>query len=503
MVSYLGVDLGTQSLKALLVDGGGRILASAAAPIPMVPNLAPGHSEQEPHSWLTALRRAVAEVVRQAPEGVRALRAMGVSGQQHGLVALDAARHVLRPAKLWNDVSCAGECAAILAEAGGPDRWFHWTGNHLPPGFTAGKVRWLRGHEPERFARIAHVLLPHDYLNFQLSGQLAMEDGDASGTGVYDVRARAFSHHAVAAVAPELERWLPPLVPAGDPVGRLRADIAGELGLPAGIAISTGGGDNMMAAIGCGAVEPGIAILSLGTSGTVFACADEPVCDPAGEVAAFCDSTGRWLPLGCTMNATQSTELARELVAVPLERLDAVAGAAPAGSAGLLCVPFFTGERSPDLPQATGAWLGVRPDNASPGHLLRATMEGATYALVRLLHRLTGLGVPLRELRLTGGGSHSRLWCRIVAAATGRAVTVGMHADAAALGAAVHAAWTERRQRERGLRIVEVVRELGVERDLRELAPDPEWSAVYEERKAAYRAAVETLTPLFPRLRPQ
>ena len=501
MASFLGIDVGTQSVKALLLDDAQGVVATSAREVSLIPGLPPGHSEQHPRDWLAAARAALDELRASHPLVWAEVAAIGVSGQQHGFVPLDGAGEVIRPAKLWNDVSTAAECAAIVAAVGGREALFARTGNGLPPGFTAGKIRWLAEHEPANFARLRSVLLPHDYVNRWLCGEATCEAGDASGTGFFDVRTRAFAPAVMAAVAPGLAEMLPRLTPPGEPAGTLRASLALELGLRPSTLIAAGGGDNMMAALGAGAVEPGIAVLSLGTSGTVFACADRPVCDPRGEIAAFCDSTGQWLPLGCTMNATVSTETTRGLLGLSLADLEREASAAAPGAGGVLCLPFFTGERTPDLPTATGAFLGLTPANATRDNLARAAMEGATFALAALLDRLVELGLSLRELRLTGGGSRSPLWCKIVAAATGRSVRLGVHADSAALGAALQACWTARRQADRGATVARVVADFRVGSEGPALAPDPAWQAVYAARRATYAAAVAALTPAFPALR--
>jgi len=311
---YLGLDVGTQSVKAILLDPERGIVATGHAPLAMIPSLPPGHSEQHPSDWLRGCGLATRQALSTLPGAAPRVRALAVSGQQHGLVALDAERRVLRPAKLWNDVSSAAECEALTRELGGTKKLFALTGNRMAPGFTGGKVRWLRVHEPQNFARLQLVLLPHEYVNLWLTGTATCEAGDASGTGWFDVRARAPSTAVCDAIAPGLSRMLPRLLAPGEPAGRLEAAAAQALGLPPGLLVGSGSGDNMMAAIGAGAVAPGTLVMSLGTSGTVFACADRPVCDEGGEIAAFCDATGQWLPLGCTMNATVSTELTRRLL---------------------------------------------------------------------------------------------------------------------------------------------------------------------------------------------
>ena len=503
MATFLGLDVGTQSVKALLFEPGRGVVARASQPLSSIAGLPLGHSEQAPEDWLEALRIACRSVVRQAAAPAGALAAIGVSGQQHGLVVLDRDGAVIRPAMLWNDTRCAAQCAAITADLGGPARMFATLGiAQLPPGFTAGKIRWLAEHEPANFARAARVLLPHDFANRWLTGNDAMEAGDASGTGLLDVTARCFSAAACDATAPGLLDLLPPLVAPGEPVGHLRSALADELGLPAGLLVSHGGGDNMMAAVGAGAVEPGCAVMSLGTSGTVFAYSAEPVCDPDGEIAAFCDSSGAWLPLGCTMNATVVGNAMRSLSGLGQQDFEGLVASAAPGAAGVLGLPFLTGERSPDAPDASGGFLGLRPDNLTAANLARAAIEGATFALCRLLDRLVELGPAVDELRLTGGGSHSASWRAIVAAAAGRPLRVGIDPDAAALGAAIHAQWTWRRaQGDRELTLAALRRELALDAATVMIEPAPETVELYRHRRAAWQAAVDALLPVFPAIR--
>lgn len=500
MPAYLGIDLGTQSLKALLLDADRGILGSASEPLSLLPNLPTGHSEQDPADWLDALRSAVRKVLAETDTPAGAISAIGVSGQQHGFVPLDRDHQVIRPAKLWNDVSSAAQCAALRSEIG-KERLFDLTSNHLPPGFTGGKIRWLREEEPENHQRLALVLLPHDYINLWLTGDPVCEAGDASGTGFFDIASRQFVPEVMETIAPGLAGCMPEILAPGEAAGRLCAHASSELGLAEGTLVSAGSGDNMMAALGSGAVNPGVVVMSIGTSGTVFACADQPVRDPEGEIAAFCDATGHWLPLGCTMNATVTTELTRSALGISIDELEDLVASAPAGADGALCLPFFTGERSPDLPEGTGAFLGLTPTNFDRAHVARAAMEGATFALARLLDRLIALGLSVEEVRLTGGGSQSPTWRRIIASAIDRPITTGIAADAAALGAAVHACWTHRRSESPDYTAAGCFADLELESGLQQELPDPQWSEIYRQRRRAYENAVRALTPEFPSLR--
>ena len=429
-----GIDLGTQSLKAVILDAEtGDIKGEASRPIPMVEGLPPGHSEQDPAEWVAALRGAMPEAIGRAGCSGEDVAALAVSGQQHGFVPLDQDDRVIRPAKLWNDMSTADQAARIVERVGGADAYRAITGNALPPGFTASKILWLMEQEPERFARLHTVLLPHDYLNWYLTGRRAMEAGDASGTGLFELRKRAFSPTIVNAIHIELGEKLPELVLPGALIGTVREDIAGELGLSSRTQVAAGGGDNMMGAIGTGNVVEGRLTVSLGTSGTVFAYSATPIVDPRGEVAAFCDSTGGYLPLGCTQNVTVATEAVRDLLGLSLAELETAAAQVPPGCNGLVFLPFLTGERTPDLPAGKGVFYGLDHTNMTPGHLARAAMEGATFGLFHLCDRLRELGVLAHQVRLTGGGANSATWRQIVADVFGYETCMPVPAQGAAL----------------------------------------------------------------------
>jgi xylulokinase len=439
-VITLGIDCGTQSLKTLALDGEtGRVLASAVKPYDLLPGLPPGHAEQDPGTWKDALQETVRQVLTELGPRKSAVGGIGVSGQQHGFVPLDARHHVIRPAKLWCDTSTAPQCAEIRSALGGTEAVIELAGNDILPGFTAPKILWLKQHEPENFARLAHVALPHDYLNLFLSGTLRMEYGDASGTALLDVRRRTWCPEVCAAIDDTLMSALPRVGSSCHPVGTLRPALADEWGLPPGVTVSAGGGDNMMAAIGTGNVRPGTVTASLGTSGTIFACAARPVVDPLGEIAAFCDSNDFWMPLLCTMNVTVATEAFRKLFGWDHDRMEAEIAGVPAGAEGLLFLPYLQGERTPNLPEGCGVLHGLNATNTSPAHLARAAMEGATLGMAYGLRRMVSLGVKPGEIRLTGGGSRSAVWRQMCADIFGCPVLTMQSAEGAALGAAIQA----------------------------------------------------------------
>ncbi|MDR0902893.1 MAG: xylulokinase, partial [Opitutaceae bacterium] len=417
MSIHIGIDSGTQSTKAVALDlDRGKVVATARAPHALIAGLPPGHMEQHPRDWAAALDATLAGIAAKlGPARRRRVRGIGVSGQQHGFVPLDAGGRVIRPAKLWCDTSTTRECALLTQKLGGEKAVLRKTGVPFLPGYTAPKILWLKRNEPARYRRLRHVLLPHDFLNFHLTGAYFMEPGDASGTALMDTRRRAWSREAVNAIDKNLADFLPPVSPSDSPAGTLLPAHARRLGFPENITVSAGGGDNMMGAIGTGNVAPGVVTASLGTSGTIFACAEKPVVDPRGEIAAFCSSTGGWLPLLCTMNVTTVTEQIRALFNLDHRALDRAAAEAPAGSAGLLMLPYLAGERTPNLPRATGVFHGLTAATLNPAHIARAAMEGVTLNMNHGLRRLVALGIRPQEIRLTGGGAKSAFWRQLMA----------------------------------------------------------------------------------------
>ncbi|MBN8246073.1 MAG: xylulokinase [Verrucomicrobia bacterium] len=494
----LGIDSGTQSTKALVVDARtGRVVGEGSAHYGLISGLAPGAKEQHPQTWRTATIKACKAALRAAKARAGEVVAMGVSGQQHGFVPLDRDGEVLRPAKLWCDTTTAAECAEITAALGGPRQTLKRLGNAVVPGFTAGKILWLKKHEPEHFRKLATVLLPHDYLNFWLTGARFMEYGDASGTALLDVRRRRWCPEALAAIDADLAAALPDLSPSDCPAGQLTPETARELGLSPGVLVSAGGGDNMMGAIGTGNTREGVVTASFGTSGTIYACASRPVVDPDGEIAAFCDSTNRWLPLLCTMNVTVATEMVRRDFGLDHAAFERAAAQAPPGSDGLLLLPYLEGERTPNVPDGTGAFLGVRPATFTAAHFARAAMEGVTLGMNYGLQRLAALGVRATQVRATGGGARSKLWRQIMADIFNTEVVTLQVAEGAAFGAALQALWCWRR--EQGEQItIEQITDAFVRVNARETArPDARAAARYAELQALQDATSRALRPVF------
>lgn len=492
---YLGIDSGTQSVKAVALDlDTGRVVAEARAPHTLLAGLPPGHMEQHPQEWTAALDQVITAVASQIDRS--RVRGLGISGQQHGFVPLDEAGAVIRPAKLWCDTSTVAECEVLTKKLGGTKAVIRRTGLPFLPGYTAPKILWLKRHEPANWRRLRHVLLPHDYLNFHLTGNYFMEHGDASGTALMDVRRRTWAPAVLQAIDRHLADFLPPLSASHEAAGTLRPELARQYGLPADTVVSAGGGDNMMGAIGTGNVAPGAVTASFGTSGTIYAFSKTPVVDPQGEIAAFCSSTGGWLPLLCTMNVTMVTEHYRQLFGLDHAALEGAVSSVPAGSDGLLLVPYLDGERTPNVPAGKGVLFGMTRHNTSPAHHLRAAMEGVTLGMNYGLRRLGELGLKPREIRLTGGGARSAVWRQLMADIFGVPVVAMVEDEGAALGGALQAAWCDGLRRGEKTRLSDLAARCVAVNESTRCRPD-------RKRHTVYRAAQARQDELSRLLRPQ
>ncbi len=444
---FIGIDSGTQSTKVLVVDGrNGKVLSEASQSYGLIEGLPAGAKEQHPHTWREATENSIRKALKQAKASKDEVKAIGVSGQQHGFVPMDKTGEVIRPAKLWCDTTTTEECEEITQSLGGSRASIKEVGNAILPGFTAPKILWLKKNEPKNFKRLKTILLPHDYLNFWLTGRAVMEFGDASGTALLNVRKRIWSDKAMAAIDGQVQGMLPELISSDQPVGMLQDSVAASLGLSGDVMVSAGGGDNMMGAIGTGNTSNGVVTASFGTSGTIYACSQKPLVDPKGEIAAFCDSTNRWLPLLCTMNVTVATELVRSELGWSHDQFSRAVSKVPPGSDGLLLLPYLEGERTPNLPDGTGVWIGYRGQTTSAGHRARAAMEGVTLGMNYGLNRLRKLGLQPTQIRATGGGAKSKVWRQIMADVFNAEVVTLKVAEGAAYGAALQALWSWRRQ---------------------------------------------------------
>ena len=491
---FLGIDCGTQSTKTIALDWDtGEVLASAQKAYGFVPNLPPGAMEQYPKDWIDAADQSIGEVVAKLGSRKDEIRGIGVSGQQHGLVVLDKDDQVVRPAKLWNDTTTSAQCDEITAHFGGRSAVVALVGNAMLTGYTAPKILWLRQNEPENWKKTHSVLLPHDYLNFWLTGVKRMEFGDASGTALLDVETRQWSTKVVNYIAEELPGKLPPLESSKLAHGELRGELCQKWGLTKAPVVSAGGGDNMMAAIGTGNIQPGVVTASLGTSGTLFAFSTMPVVDPQGEMAGFCDSTDNWLPLICTLNLTLVTEHIRKFFGWDYARQEDEIRSVPAGSNGLLLLPYLTGERTPDLPAGVGVFHGLNLSNFTAAHMARAAYEGVTLGLGYGLARLRQLGVHPSEIRLTGGGSNSKLWRKMCADVFGVPTVCLRSGEGAGLGAAIQAGWVWNNEHGSDATLSEISDRLIQLDESSRNEPDPDATAVYDEALSKTSAIRKTL----------
>jgi len=438
MQTVCGIDLGTQSCKLIVYDYAKKeIIAQAQTPVDLIAEN-DGTREQEAQWYDEALKTCFNKIEKSVRSTIAAI---GVSGHQHSLVPLDEKGKPVYRVKLWCDTSTAAECEELTKLAGSEKKLIAKTGLPMRPGYTAPKVQWLKNHKPKAFASLRHVILPHNYINFLLTGVYSAEFGDASGMALFDVRERKWSQAVCKYISPDLEKWLPPLIASGDIAGKVSKQAAALYGIPEGALVASGGGDNMMSAIGTGTVRDGFLTMSLGTSGTLFGFSNTPVIDPTGNLAAFCSSSGGWLPLLCTMNCTVASEEFRRLFDLDVKTFDAEAAKAPIGADGIVVLPFFNGERTPNLPNGRASINGVTAANFKRENLARAALESAIFGMRIGLEGFNTLGFKAKEIRLTGGGSKSPIWQNIAANVMGLPVKVPASSEAAAIGGAIQALW--------------------------------------------------------------
>lgn len=477
----IGIDSGTQGAKAVVLDTDtGAILATAHRAHGFIEDLPPGHMEQDPRVWINAADGAIRECLASLDGRRDEVKAIGVSGQQHGLVPLNKENEVIRPAKLWCDTSTYEQCAQFSQEFGGVEGLVALAGNPILAGYTAPKILWLKQKEPVHFAALNCILLPHDYINFWLTGEKGMEYGDASGTGLLDVRKRKWCEPLCDFIDERVLDFLPKPESSRGVAGLLRDKLRTQWGLKSSPIVSAGGGDNMMGAIGTGNIHEGVLTASLGTSGTLYSYAKEPVVDKEGEAAAFCDSTDGWLPLICTMNVTVATEQVRHLFDWDLPGLEeAVANTAP-GSEGLLFLPYLNGERTPNLPNGSGVLHGLNTRNMTAAHVARAVTEGVTMGLAYGLRRFRQLGVAPREIRLTGGGSNSPTWRQICADVFGVPTVCLKSSEGSALGAAIQACWASEHANGKPVKLAQLTERLVKLEEKTRSEPEKESAELYK-----------------------
>lgn len=488
----MGLDISTTGAKALLIDAQGNVVSSATTPLALsTPK--PRWSEQDPYEWWDGITRSIRAALKKAGVDGDMVRAVGLTGQMHGLVLLDESGAVLRPAILWNDQRTGAQCDEIRQRMG-KARFIQITGNDALTGFTAPKILWVQAHEPEVYAKAAHVLLPKDYVRFRLTGAYAMDKAGGAGTVLMDIEARDWSDEVLDALEIPAE-WLPPTFEGPAITGEVSAQAATATGLAPGTPIVGGGGDQAAGAVGVGAVEPGIVSVVLGTSGVVFAATPAPYVEPEGRLHAFCHAVPEtWHLMGVMLSAAGSLRWYRDTLApgVAYDELLAPAADVPVGSEGLFFLPYLTGERTPHPdPLARGAFVGLTVRHKQT-HLTRAVLEGVAFGLrdsFRLI-KAAGLG-EITQVRVSGGGAKSALWRQILADVLDQTLITVNTTEGAAYGAALLAgvsagAWpTVPAACEATIKAVD-----GTE-------PQPEHVAAYDARYPQYRALYPALKSTF------
>jgi xylulokinase len=438
MTLFIGIDTSTTATKALLMDENGLVIGVASNEYPYdMPQ--PLWSEQDPGLWWRAAIDSIRQVLAKKNVDAAAVKGIGLTGQMHGLVLLDEKGEVLRPAILWNDQRTGAQCDAIRLKLG-REKLIQTTGNDALTGFTAPKILWVQEHEPDIWKRTRHILLPKDYVRYRLTGELASDCADGAGTILFDLKKRDWSHELLAALEIPLE-YLPKIYEGTSITGVLLPKVAGELGLPAGIPVVGGGGDQAASAVGTGAVSPGVASLSLGTSGVVFVTTDTPVIESEGRLHAFCHSVpGMWHFMGVMLSAAGSLRWYRDTLAsdISFDDLLKEAESIVVGSEGLQFLPYLSGERTPHPdPLARGAFIGLTLRHCR-GHMTRAVLEGVSFGLkdIFTLIQNAGLGA-ITQVRASGGGTKSALWRQVLASVLEAELVTVNTTEGAAYGAAL------------------------------------------------------------------
>jgi xylulokinase len=492
---FLGIDISTTSAKALLINEQGRVAATASSPLTLsTPK--PLWSEQNPEEWWAGVAASIRSALEKAGVGGSSVAAVGLTGQMHGLVLLDGAGRVLRPAILWNDQRTGAQCDEIRRRLG-KRRLIQITGNDALPGFTAPKILWVQQNEPEVYEAARHVLLPKDYIRYRLTGVYAMDKADGSGTILFNLRERNWSQEVLEALNIKPD-WMPRTYEGPEFTGQITAEAAAVTGLEAGTPVAAGGGDQAAQAVGVGAVKPGVVALTVGTSGVVFATTPSALIEPEGRLHAFCHAApGMWHFMGVMLSAAGSLQWYRDTLApgIAFDDLLKEAEPVPAGSDGLLFLPYLSGERTPyPDPLARGAWVGLTLREGR-GHLTRALLEGVSYGLKDsfTLIQNAGLG-EIQQVRASGGGTRGALWRQILASVLEAELVTVNTTEGAAFGAALLAgvglgAWKD----------VPTACETVVEITSR-TSPEPSQVEAYRKAYPLYRELYPALKPSFDRM---
>ncbi|MCD6575382.1 xylulokinase [Candidatus Aerophobetes bacterium] len=444
----LGIDVGTSSCKTILLDKSGETVASSTREYPIfVPKA--GWTEQNPEDWWKAVKESIKEIVERSGER-KSIKAIGLTGQMHGLVALDKEGNILRPCILWNDQRCAPQCEEIYEKVGGKEKLLSYINNSMLPGYTAGKILWVKENEPRIYEKIAKVLVPKDYIRYRLTGEYATEVSDASGTGLFNVEERKWSDRLLEILEIPKE-WMPECYESSEISGTVLDSITEELGLPSKLPVAGGGGDAVIQAVGAGIVSEEVALSVIGTSGVISVSLPHYYKNPEGKLQFFCNvMPDKWIAFGCTLNGGSAlrwfrdtlggleVELSKNLNESAYDILTMEAKKSPPGSNGLVFLPYLAGERCPYTdPDAKGVFVGLGL-NSKKCDIIRSVYEGVAFNLRDVLECVNQIGIFPEEIRASGGGAKSTFWRQIQADVFNKEVTTVRYSEeGAALAAAI------------------------------------------------------------------
>ena len=463
---FAGLDVSTQSCKLVVIDAKDEKIVFVDSVVydsdlphyntrnGVVQGQPEGVSESDPRMWLEAVD-FVFDKLRKSKVPFNRIHGISVSGQQHGLVALDEEGNLARStSKLWNDFSTQEECRILTERVGGLDAMIEEVGNSQRTGYTAAKIFHMKRHEPDVFDKSTTLFLVHNYINWYLTGGIrVIEPGDTSGMALWNPRTRDWSKKVLQTIDPALQDKLSPIQPSDRSIGTVSKDLVSKFGFSPECIIDAGCGDNMYGAIGTGNVKPGIVTVSLGTSGTAYSFLEEPFVDPTGEIASFCDSTGHYLPLLCVSNLANGYNELLKQYRLSHQTFNTIVKNTAPGNGGKLLIPWYEGERTPDMPKAAPVYFGFGLDDFTKENLCRAVLEGHVLNLFNGFRRMP---VNVQEIRLTGGLAQSPVWCQTIADVFD-AETVPVQGEGAALGAALHAAWVWQNENSEPVSIEDVI----------------------------------------------
>ncbi|MEX1115887.1 MAG: FGGY family carbohydrate kinase [Akkermansiaceae bacterium] len=493
---FLGIEIGSGGTRAVALDlEAAEIRAEAWVPHDWIEGLPAGYREQNPAQWIDAVNRAVHQCLATLGSEKQRVAAIGVAGPQRGLVMLDEANRIIRPAKLAGDVSVKRQADEIARAFGGTPGLIELAGQAPGVESAAAECLWLKQHEPYHFQRAISLLTPQDFIAYWLTGERGTEAGSASTTGLLDVRKRIWSAALLDFIDPQLASLLPPIGTPDQPRGRLRTALAREWGLSEAVQIGAGSPSPMLAALAAGCVTHGTVAVELGATGVIVGVGENPVIDYRGEITPLCNATGSWLGLATTINTAVAPEVMRRHYGWSAAQFESMVASVSPGADGLLLLPYFSGESIPRLPDGRGVLHGMTPDNFTPAHMARATAEGVALGIGYAMSRLRELGFDPAEIRLLGPGVASPVTRQMLADVCGAPVVPVSSRQGAAVGAAMQAAVTFFKQSGESLGFEEIAAYLVAGDAASRCDPDPQAHDIYQEVMSRQQYLVDTLHP--------